>query len=189
MAKKDKVSIYISYLLRHNPDEANLTMDRHGWVSVEDLLRGIHEKKDYPLNLEELEKIVATDQKGRYRFNEDHTLIKACQGHSLSFVEPELKYMDPPEFLYHGTTTIALEKIKETGAISKMSRHAVHMQENPKNAWKSALRWHKIPVMLKIDAKKMTRDGYVFGKTENDVWCIEAVPVGYIVEEMFEMIP
>ena len=132
--------------------------------------------------VEKLEDIVAQDSKGRYRFNGDHSKIKACQGHSIPWVEPELEYLTPPEFLYHGTTTAAVEKIRKSGAISKMSRHAVHLQADPEKAWQSAVRWHQTPVVLKIDAKKMSDAGFVFGKTENDVWCTESVPVEYIAE-------
>ena len=32
---------------------------------------------------EEIEEIVATDNKGRYEYNEDHTAVRARQGHSV----------------------------------------------------------------------------------------------------------
>ena len=181
MAKKN-ISVYLSFLLRHRPETIHLAMDKHGWVSVEDLIQGVNEAGQYQLDVEKLEDIVAQDSKGRYRFNGDHSKIKACQGHSIPWVEPELEYLTPPEFLYHGTTTAAVEKIRKSGAISKMSRHAVHLQADPEKAWQSAVRWHQTPVVLKIDAKKMSDAGFVFGKTENDVWCTESVPVEYIAE-------
>ena len=117
-----------------------------------------------------------------YRFDDEHKKIKCCQGHSFPWVEPELNYCEPPEFLYHGTTTKALEAIEESGAIKKMKRHAVHMQADIGKAWQSAERWNKTPVVLKIAASEMARDGYTFGVTENEVWCTEEVPVKYICE-------
>ena len=182
MAPKDQVSIYISYLLRHHPEDINLDMDKHGWVSVEQLINGINHSGKYEITVKQLEEIVATDNKGRYRFNENHTKIKACQGHSVSWVEPELEYIAPPEYLYHGTTTAALEKILNSGVIHKMARHAVHMQSEEKKAWQSAKRWHLVPVVLKISAGQMYEEGFIFGKTENDVWCTEQVPVKYLAE-------
>lgn len=182
MAKN--VSVYISFLLRHKPESINLEMDNHGWVSVDALINGINADGKYELDLPKLEEIVRQDSKGRYRFNADHSRIKACQGHSLPWVEPEMERLIPPAFLYHGTTTVAVEKIMKSGAISKMSRHAVHMQEDAEKAWQSAIRWHLTPVVLKIDAQKMSSAGFVFGKTENDVWCIESVPIEYIIEQI-----
>jgi len=185
MAKNNKVSVYISFILRHKPEEAELKMDNHGWVSVKGLIDGINAKGKHKINLEQLKEIVKNDEKGRYRFNDDYTKIKACQGHSIPWVEPEVRYMEPPEYLYHGTTTAALGKIMHSGAVLKMKRHAVHMQAEREKAWKSAVRWHMTPVVLKIDAKKMHRDGYQFGITENEVWCTEKVPTDYIVEMLY----
>ena len=188
MASGRNVSVYISFLLRHKPEDIGLEMDRHGWVSVEALIDGINKKGKYSLDRTRLEEIVRQDNKGRYRFNADHSRIKACQGHSISWVEPELERIQPPRYLYHGTTTVALEKILASGAISKMSRHAVHMQADPRKAWQSAQRWHLTPVILKIDAGEMHSQGFVFGKTENNVWCTETVPVEFIAEKIYDPI-
>ena len=180
MAKKDQLSIYLSWLLRHEPSAVGLDMDHHGWVSVDRLIDGVNAAGEHTLTPEQLRDIVATDRKGRYRFSEDGTRIKACQGHSIEWVEPELEWREPPQTLYHGTTAEAFEKILRSGGISRMSRHAVHMQAQPEKAWQSAERWHKTPVLLEIDAAQMYEDGIAFGVTENDVWCCDGVPKEYI---------
>ena len=186
--KKDGKSIYLSYLLRHGPRSIGLEMDCHGWVYVDQLLSGINNSGGkYKMTFEELQEIVAEDNKGRYRFNDDKSMIKACQGHSVPWVEPELEYMCPPETLYHGTTTAALEEIRKSGAILKMGRHAVHMQEDMNKAWKSAIRWKKNPVILEIRAKDLSETGVVFGVSENQVWCAERIPVEYIGNVLYEL--
>lgn len=182
----NKLSVYISYLLRHNPQDLELSMDIHGWVGVDELICRINGAGKFRLTRELLEELVAEDNKGRYRFSGDGTKIKACQGHSIPWVEPELQYGQPPEFLYHGTTEAAYQKILSSGYISKMSRHAVHMQADINKAWQSARRWHQKPVVLKIDAKSMHRDGMSFGVSDNGVWCTECVPVSYIMESIYE---
>ena len=96
MAKKN-ISVYLSFLLRHRPETIHLAMDKHGWVSVEDLIQGVNEAGKYQLDVEKLEDIVAQDSKGRYRFKIPFQ-NKACQGHSIPWVEPELEYLPPPEF-------------------------------------------------------------------------------------------
>lgn len=187
MGRLENLSMYLCYLLRHHPEDISLEMDERGWVVVEQLIEGINRSEKYNIDFETLKEIVVSDKKGRYRFNEDKTRIKACQGHSITWVTPELEYMTPPEFLYHGTTTEALKKIMASGGISRMSRHAVHMQAEKEKAWKSAVRWKKNPVILKIATAEYAKDGAVFGKTENDVWCTEQVPVKYIVERIYEI--
>ena len=96
-----------------------------------------------------------------------------------------MELIEPPQFLYHGTTTDAFEKIVKSSAILKMQRHHVHMQAEFQKAWSSAARWKLTPVVLKIDAKEMYQQDYTFGKTENDVWCTEQVPVEFIIEKIY----
>ena len=187
MAKKKDISIYLSYLLRHNPNDIELTMDKHGWVSVSQLIERINSRSIYSITLSQLKNIVANDSKGRYRLNSDGTRIKACQGHSIPWVEPELDYRKPPDILYHGTTLEAYRKIQKSGHISRISRHAVHLVADESIAWKSAMRWNRTPIVLMISARDMDQDGYEFGCSDNDVWCTKEVPVRYI-KKLLEVI-
>ena len=178
-----EISVYLSYLLRHHPEEAALDMDRHGWVAVDQLLANI--QATCSLTREHLERIVAEDEKGRYRISGDGQYIKACQGHSISWVEPELAWGPPPAVLYHGTTEEAWAAIRASGYISKMARHAVHMQPDAEKSCQSARRWKKrrmTPVVLVIDAAGMAEDGIAFGVSDNGVWCTEQVDVRYVTE-------
>ena len=184
MMSKQKISIHLSYLLRHAPEAADLDMDRHGWVSVSQLISNVNTSGKAKLTEELLQEIVATDSKGRYRFSPDGKRIKACQGHSIPWVEPELEVRTPPEYLYHGTTTEALQDIVKSGAILKMSRHAVHMQEDVNKA-SAERRKNKTPVVLKIAAEKMNQTGFVFSISENEVWFCERVPTEYIEEFLY----
>lgn len=183
---KNSVSIYLSYVLRHNPGDLSLEMDRHGWVSVDMLIQGVNSKGRYHLTRDILFEIVRTDDKGRYRFNEDQSKIKACQGHSIAWVEPDLEYKAPPSILYHGTTWDAYKQIKQSGAISKMGRHAVHLTAVEARAWQSAKRRKVTAVVLQIDAAAMHRQGYAFGVSENEVWCAQTVPLKFITGVLVE---
>lgn len=72
------ISRYISLILRHKPEVIGITIDEHGWANVEELIQGI-EKNNPGFNKEILEEIVRTDNKQRYSFNDDKTLIRANQ--------------------------------------------------------------------------------------------------------------
>ena len=95
------ISRYISLILRHKPEVIGITIDEHGWANVEELIQGIA-KNNPGFNKEFLEEIVRTDNKQRYSFNDDKTLIRANQGHSIP-VDVELEEKEPPKILYHGT--------------------------------------------------------------------------------------
>ncbi len=187
MGKKDQLSIYLSWLLRHKPEAAGLDMDSGGWVSVGQLIDGVNAAGKHKLTLEVLHAIVAADEKGRYRFSDDGRRIKACQGHSVPWVVPELELLPPPRFLYHGTTTDAVQAIMDSGGISKMTRHAVHMHGELWEAWRSARRRRgKRSAVLKIDGEALAASGMVLGRTENGVWCCESVPRAFIAEVLYE---
>ena len=184
------LSKYLCLLLRHKPEDAELDMDEHGWVSVKQLINNVNKFSKYRISRETLEQIVSEDEKGRYLFDSKHKKIKCCQGHSVEWVVPELEYKDPPEFLYHGTNTTALRKIEKSGEINKMKRHAVHLQADELKAWQSAERWkNQTPVVLKINSSEMEKDGFKFGVSENNVWFAEKVPVKYITEQIYSKKP
>ena len=91
-----EISKYISLILRHKPEVIGIQLDEHGWADVSELLAGI--RRTAPIDMALLEKIVAEDEKQRYSFNEDKTLIRANQGHSIP-VDVELEEVVPPEKL------------------------------------------------------------------------------------------
>jgi len=65
----------MSLILRHKPEAISISLDEHGWAKVDELIAGI--AKDNEFNMDILEEIVGTDEKQRYSFNEDRTLIRA----------------------------------------------------------------------------------------------------------------
>ena len=93
-----KLGQYLSLILRHKPEVIGIQLDEHGWAKVDELIAGIRKTQFMDQTL--LEKLVAEDEKGRYAFNDDKTLIRANQGHSIP-VDVGLKEVQPPEVLWH----------------------------------------------------------------------------------------
>ena len=94
-------SKFISLILRHNPGAIGISLDEHGWADVQELIARINRSGGRTLDMETLEEIVRTDEKQRYSFNEDHTLIRANQGLTISklFYETvSLQKNDPEAF-------------------------------------------------------------------------------------------
>lgn len=175
--KENKLSVFISLVLRHKPEAAGIALDEHGWANVDELIEGIN-KSGQQITTEILEEIVRNDEKSRYSFNQDKTLIRANQGHSVK-VDVELKEQEPPSTLYHGTAKRFVESIFKDG-LQPMSRLYVHLSKNHETAVKVGKR-HGEPAVLQIDTGKMHRDGYKFYLSENGVWLTGEVPVKYIV--------
>ena len=172
---KTTISKYISLILRHKPEEIGITLDEHGWANVSELIEGI--SKSHEFNMDMLEDIVATDNKKRYSFNEDHTLIRANQGHSIP-VDVELEKVLPPEILYHGTGEKYVPSIDQQGLIPK-SRLYVHLSEDKETAVKVGQR-HGKPVVFSVKSGEMSRDGISFYRSANGVWLTKAVSTKYL---------
>lgn len=187
----NKVSKYISLILRHKPEAIGITLDEHGWANVYDLIRGV-KKKYSDFGIYELIQIVDTDEKQRYSFNEDVTMIRANQGHSIP-VDLELEPVRPPEYLYHGTAKRFDNEISKSGLLH-MGRQYVHLSKDIDTAYNVGLRHAKKPkevIIYKIDARTMYYDGYEFFLSENGVWLTNHVPSAYLAEfeEVFEYGP
>ncbi|MDE7422774.1 MAG: RNA 2'-phosphotransferase [Lachnospiraceae bacterium] len=171
----NSTSKYISLILRHKPDVIGITLDEHGWADVGQLIEGI--AKTQPFDMATLEEIVNTDNKQRYSFNEDKTLIRANQGHSIP-VDVELEEMVPPEYLWHGTSHKYVKAIDENGLIPK-SRLYVHLSKDCQTAITVGKR-HGNPIVYRVHSGQMAQAGYKFFCSVNGVWLTEKVPVKYL---------
>lgn len=176
MGKSDKLSVFISLILRHKPDAVGIQLDEHGWANVDELLNGIN-NTGRKIDMEILEEIVKSDNKQRYSFNEDKTLIRANQGHSIP-VDVELEERQPPQYLYHGTAKRFLDSILSEG-LKPMSRLYVHLSKDEDTAVKVGKR-HGKPVVLKIRSGEMWNDGIKFYLSQNGVWLTKYVDEKYI---------
>ena len=177
LRKLKKTSKFISLILRHKPDAIDITLDEHGWADVQELIDGINRSGGHELDMDMLEEIVRTDEKQRYSFNEDHTLIRANQGHSIP-VDVELEEKIPPDILWHGTGEKYVASIDELGLIPK-GRLYVHLSSDKETAEKVGSR-HGKPVIYEIDCRRMIEDGYHFFLSANHVWLTKEVPVRYL---------
>lgn len=177
-----KMSRFLSLVLRHKPEEIGITLDEHGWANVKDLINGIDKK--YQFNMEMLKEIVATDEKQRYSFNADKTLIRANQGHSVP-VDVELEEVEPPEYLWHGTAHKYVHGINSMGLIPK-SRLYVHLSLEVETATSVGKR-HGDVALYRVDALKMYQDGYKFYLSKNGVWLTKSVPVAYLRQQHEEI--
>ncbi len=169
-------SKYISLILRHRPQEIGIQLDEHGWADVAELIEGIA-RTHKGFDMETLERIVREDNKQRYSFNEDKTLIRANQGHSIP-VDVELEEKEPPEYLWHGTGEKYVPSIEKTGLIPK-SRLYVHLSGDAKTAVAVGRR-HGRPVVYRVRSGKMYRDGIRFYLSKNGVWLTKYVPAEYL---------
>lgn len=168
-----KKSRNLSKVLRHDPASVGLTLTEAGWASVADVLKALN------LRREELDQIVAENNKSRFEYSENGHHIRARQGHSI---DVDLGYPEsvPPDVLYHGTAKQNFPVIFGEG-IKKMQRHHVHMSPDVATAEMVAKR-RPGPRVLVVDSKAMSNAGIKFFLTGNGVWLTDYVDPKYIKE-------
>jgi putative RNA 2'-phosphotransferase len=154
--ERTSLSKFLSLVLRHEPQVLGLTIDRSGWVFVDELLDKcrLHGKE---ISRTVLDEIVATSPKQRFAFSEDGLRIRANQGHTISRF---------------------LESIRSAGLL-RMERHHVHLSGEVETALAVGRRRGE-PVVLRVRARQMHEENYTFYRSENGVWLTEHVPVRYI---------
>ena len=167
-----KVSKYMSYLLRHNPE--NLNMDRHGFVGLEELLERVRER--FHVDKEFVFEVVEKSSRRRFEIVEDK--IRALYGHTIP-VELKLREDMAVKVLYHGTTSEAASRILRVG-LEPMKRKWVHLSPTKEIAVRVGSRRTRKPIVLIIDAEAARRDGARFYKATDTVYLSKHIRPEYV---------
>lgn len=167
----ERKSRRLSYILRHHPESIGIKLDEHAYGDVQKILEALN------ITIEDLDMIVREDEKQRYSYNGDHTRIRANQGHSIP-VNVDLKEVQPPDILYHGTATRFVPSILEEGILSQ-TRIYVHLSQDIETATKVGSR-HGKPYVFTIDTKQMYEDEYKFYLSENNIYLTKIIPTKYL---------
>ena len=171
----DRVSKYLALILRHRPEAGGLRLDKHGWADVEAVVDAVRARFG-EFDRDQLKDLVLINDKKRYAFDDTGTMIRASQGHSVP-VELGLEPVEPPSFLYHGTSERALPSILGQGLV-RGSRHHVHLSPDVDTARKVGSRRRGPSVTLEVRSGDMR--GYGFYRSANGVWLTDHVPPHYL---------
>ena len=151
-------------------------MDPAGWVDVDQLLDALG-AAGLRLTREDLDHVVATNDKQRFAFDGSGTRIRASQGHSVVVglgYPPEI----PPDVLFHGTVERNLAAILGEG-LRPGRRHAVHLSTDVATARLVGARRGR-PIVLRVDAAGLAAVGGTFTRSANGVWLVDAVPPAFL---------
>jgi putative RNA 2'-phosphotransferase len=173
------LSKYLSLVLRHEPEDLGLQLDEAGWLEADLLLQRLSERKGWTVRMNDLQRIVDEDDKGRYTLQNGQ--IRANQGHSVPVPHLELEQLTPPTILYHGTTAQSWQAIQASGGLRPMSRQHVHLSASIDTAQTvAARRRRQESVLLQIRAGEMASAGHSFFRSSNGVWLTADVPLQFL---------
>ncbi len=172
-----RASKFLSLLLRHNPGEIGLELSNDGWAKISDLVELTKDRK-LRLTRDLVERVVELNDKKRFVISVDGVRIRANQGHSIA-VDVGLREHSPPDVLFHGTASGFIESIMKFGLLRGVRQH-VHLSADVETA-KQVGKRHGSPLVLRVLALEMKREGFSFYLSENMVWLTEHVPVRFLV--------
>lgn len=168
------LSKYLSYVLRHHPEEANLELDEEGFAELEDVLDALEHTEHSWATREAIETLIENSEKRRFEIRGER--IRALYGHSIGVEIDQAE--KPPKKLYHGTSPHSLSSIMEDG-LKPMDRQYVHLSLSEEEAIEVGKRHHPEPKILEIDALSAWEDGIKFYK-RGDLYLSESIPPKYL---------
>ncbi|MCB1216994.1 RNA 2'-phosphotransferase [bacterium] len=168
-----RISRTISHALRHAPQEYGIELDREGWVELGTLLAALRQKGRRFRDVDESSVLDLMAIAEKQRFELDNGRIRAVYGHSI---EQPISYMakQPPQYLYHGTTSRALDVIMREG-LKCMNRQKVHLSSGTETATIVGARRQKAPVIVRVRALEANSAGVGFYYCNQDIWLSDDV--------------
>jgi putative RNA 2'-phosphotransferase len=155
--KYEKLSKFLSYVLRHHPEEYYIELDEEGFAPLKELMEAMINTHHSWAKVEDIEKLISEGEKKRFEIKGDK--IRALYGHS---VEVKIKNSFCPKGpLYHGTSPEKLSTII-SGGLYPMGRQFVHLSTDKETAYAVGKRHHPQPIVLEIDAEKACKSGIKF---------------------------
>jgi putative RNA 2'-phosphotransferase len=105
--------------------------------------------------------------------------IRARYGHTIRLT-PDVQTVQPPDYLFHGTSTRALNSIRRVGLVP-MERHYVHLAAEPRYSKLIQQTHGSTGILLRVRARESAVESTVrFWRTCEVVWISDPVPQRFI---------
>jgi putative RNA 2'-phosphotransferase len=157
MTPPERISRFLSYLLRHRPKEYPLSFDGHGSVAWNEVFAMVQER--FPdVTEEEVLSVIRNSEKKRFELVNDRA--RATYGHSFP-VDLGWQAVEPPPVLYHGTARDLAESILRSG-LKPRDRQFVHLSASVEEALAVGKRRDPLPAVIVVDARAAGANGIAF---------------------------
>jgi len=172
----ESLSRFLSYILRHAPQELGLVLDQSGFVSLDALLAAMNAESRWRLvRKEDLLNLTASSPRKRFEIKDGR--IRALYGHTaLQMIvhEPVI----PPEYLFHGTARRFSSSIEHLGLLPAR-RAFVHLSQSVDDALRVGKRRDSDPVVYRVLALTAYNEGIRFFHA-GDVYLSRFIPTRYL---------
>jgi putative RNA 2'-phosphotransferase len=170
----ERLSRFLTFLLRHKPKDYPMTIDREGfapWQEVVDLVQ----ERFYDATEEQIRALIAGAEKKRFEIRGDK--VRATYGHSFP-VDLGTADAAPPAELFYGTSRDLAQSMLRSG-LKPRDRQYVHLSVSAAEAESVARRHDPSPAILVIDAQAAHAEGIRFFES-GPLFLVEQVPAKFL---------
>ena len=174
MIPPERISRFLSYLLRHRPKEYPLAFDRHGfvaWSAIVDLVQ----ERFFDATEQEVRAVVTESEKKRFELSDDK--VRATYGHSFP-VDLGLEPVEPPPELYFGTARDLAQSILHKG-LKPRDRQFVHLSASLEEAEAVGKRRDPVPAIVVVDTRAARQADVAFYRS-GPLFLAENVPPQFL---------
>jgi putative RNA 2'-phosphotransferase len=173
-APPERISRFLTYLLRHQPKEYPLVFDKRGFVDWRDIVELVQERF-FDVTEEQIEAVVSASEKRRFEL--ENGRVRATYGHSFP-IDLSGTATAPPEKLYYGAARDLAQSMLKNG-LRPRDRQYVHLSISAEEAESVARRHDPAPAVLVVDARAAQDQGIRFYQS-GPLFLAENIPAKFL---------
>jgi len=170
----ERISRFLTYILRHRPPDYPLVFDERGFVEWRDIVQLVQDRY-YDVTEEQIRSVVVDSEKNRFQLEGEK--VRATYGHSFP-VDLEQQRVEPPETLYYGTARDLAQAMLRNG-LKPRDRQYVHLSISAEEAESVARRHDPTPTVIVVQARAAHEEGVRFYRS-GPLFLTENVPPRFL---------
>jgi putative RNA 2'-phosphotransferase len=173
-APEERISRFLTYLLRHQPKEYPLVFDHRGFVEWRDVLELVQERF-HDVTERQIESVVSGSEKKRFELVNGK--VRATYGHSFP-VDLGGESAEPPPSLYFGAARDLAQSMLRNG-LKPRDRQYIHLSVTAEEAESVARRHDPAPAIIVVDVRAAQAEGVRFYES-GPLYLTEDVPAKFL---------
>ncbi|MEL6428004.1 MAG: RNA 2'-phosphotransferase [Planctomycetota bacterium] len=170
----ERITRALAFMLRHQPEEFDLELDRYGWGDLEEVVYALQERVGADVDGEDVEEAIDGSDRKRYEVKDGK--IRALYGHSFA-IDPG-EPTEPPDELYIGIGSRDAARADENGLRSgrRAFLHLARTEEDAREAGRRAAKEYCVVTVFAGEAYDEGVDFYDRGA----LFLADEIPVDFI---------
>jgi putative RNA 2'-phosphotransferase len=166
-----KFAKFLDYLLGRRPDEFGLVLDAEGFVKIKELLKALHEEKNWRhIRRSHLDEVVLTHPQPPIEILDNR--IRACRLEAPKIPDAP---QNPPKLLYTCIRAKAYPRALQSGVYPSHHAHVV-LSSDPEMAMRIGRRSDAAPVLLVVQVRQALQNGSVFKPAGESIYVTDFLP-------------